>query len=388
LAVRHNISLLCYDEGAEENSALARSAGISLYTVESLSNQEGLRFYLSLAGNLFSRYPYSVSKHFTPRYADRLERLIDEGDFDLIHYEWTPYARFLQVAGELPSLIMAHNIESQIWHRRAEHGATLAHRVYFGLQARKMKMFEQDVLRQVDEVAVVTDLDAVQARQWGARNVSIVENGVDLDEFRPADDLPAPAEILCLGSLDWQPNLDAVEYLIDEIMPMITARMPEAKLRIVGRRPPSELQKKVAANPHIELVGEVPEVRPYFARGTVVVVPLRIGGGSRIKILEAMAMGKAVVSTTVGAEGLAVTDGVHLLLADSPADFARRTIELIQSPSQRASLGEHGRKLVEERYGWDCAARVLESAWLRLAGLHSAMGYSPDLAGKDAKVSR
>jgi glycosyltransferase involved in cell wall biosynthesis len=388
LSPRHNIALICYSEITSESLALAGAAGISLYAVDPLRDPAPLRLYVSLAGNLFSRYPYSVSKHFTQRYADTMDRLLNDVQFDLVHFEWTPYARFLEIARGLPSLIMAHNIESQIWQRRARHGSTFVHRSYFALQARKMKTFEQDVLRRADEVAAVTSLDAEQARQWGAQHVSVVENGVDLDEFRPPVEPVAPDEILCLGSLDWQPNLDAVDYLIDEILPHINARLPTAKLRIVGRRPPLELQNKVAAHAGIELIGEVPDVRPYFARGAVVVVPLRIGGGSRIKILESMAMGKAIVSTSVGAEGLAVTDGVHLLLADSPEDFARRTVELLQSPDLRATLGRNGRKLVEERYGWDCAAQVLESAWLRIAGAKALGADSPNTTGKGANVSR
>ena len=369
LALRHEITLLCYGDSGDEASALVRAARISLHTVGPLPNLGGWHLYLSLFGNLFSRYPYSVSKHYTQRYEDRLRRLLNEVQFDLIHCEWTPYARFLRVADVLPNLIMTHNIESQFWHRRAQYSPTILHRFFFALQAQKMKLFERETFRRADAVASVTPLDAEQARQWGAKRVSLVENGVDLDEFRPAEEPPAASEILYLGSLDSYQNLDAVQYLLDEIMPIVATRMPEIKLRIVGRRPPLELQSRVARCPWAQFVGEVADVRPHIARAALVVVPLRIGAGSRIKILEALAMKKAVVSTSVGAEGLAVEDGRHVSIADTPLVFATRTIELLNSPEEQLRLGTNGRRLVEERYSWDRIAEALESAWLQTCKL-------------------
>jgi glycosyltransferase involved in cell wall biosynthesis len=263
---------------------------------------------------------------------------------------------------------MAHNIESQILFRRAQQSRTLVERVFFGLQARRMESFEREVLRQADRVALVTELDAEQVRAWGVQRTSLVENGVDEDQFVPLEGKCDSDEILFLAALDWYPNLDALDYLLEDIFPLVRQASPSARLRIVGRRPPAGLKERIARCPGVELVGEVADVRPFLARAAVVVVPLRIGGGSRIKILEALAMAKAVVSTSIGAEGLAVTDGVHLLLADAPSDFAARTVELLKSSEERLRLGENGRKLVVERYSWDRMARALESAWLRASG--------------------
>lgn len=388
LAPRHNVSLLCYGDSEGEAARVVRSAGIALHTVAPLPDLAGWRLYWRLFGNLFSSNPYSVSKHDTPRYRDRLRRLLEEKPFDLVHFEWTPYAHFRDEIGGLPNLVMAHNIESQIWSRRARQTRTLFEAPYFDLQARKMKRFERHAMRQADCVAAVTDLDARQATSWGARQTVLVENGVDLDAFVPAPEAPGEAqELLFLGSLDWYPNLDAVEYLIAEILPFIRASHPEVRLRIVGRRCPPELAKRIAQCPGVDLVGEVADVRPHLARAAVVLVPLRVGGGSRIKILEALAVGKAVVSTTIGAEGLAAAHGVHLLLADSPEEFAQRTMEVLKSPEQRACLGRQGRKLVEERYSWDYAAEALESAWLGVSRLPAAASNSPAYAGKEARAN-
>ncbi len=382
LASRHEIALLCYGDSGDEAAAALRAAGISLHTVGPLPNLGTWRLYLSLAVNLFSRYPYSVSKHYSRGFENCLRRILGDKQFDLVHCEWTPYARFLRAANGLPSLIMAHNVESQIWFRRAEHSPNILHRSFFALQAQKMEAFEQAHLRNAEVVATVTSLDAGQVARWGARSVALVENGVDLEEFRPAEGPPVAPELLYLGSLDAFQNLDAVLYLIEEIMPIIAARVPQVSLRIVGRRPPAALQRKVARYPWATLVGEVADVRPHVARAALVVVPLRIGGGSRIKILEAMAMKKTVVSTSVGAEGLAVEDGKHLGIADTPQVFADRVVELLDSPQERLRLGINGRRLVEERYSWDRIAEALESAWFTACRLPCPSGASANITGE------
>ena len=363
LARRHKVLLLCYGDSESEAAHVVRSAGIALHTVSPLPELAGWRLYWRLFGNLFSPNPYSCSKHDTRRFRDSLRRLLSENHFDLVHFEWTPYARFMDEIGDIPCLIMAHNIESQIWSRRARQSRKLIETAFFNLQARKMDSFERRVMRRADWVALVTELDAEQVRAWGVERTSLVENGVDVDQFVPLEGKCDSDEVLFLAALDWYPNLDALDYLLEDILPLVRQASPTARLRIVGRRPPAGLKERIARCPEAELVGEVADVRPFLARAAVVVVPLRIGGGSRIKILEALAMGKAIVSTSVGAEGLAVTDRVHLLLADAPSDFAAQTARLLKSPEERLRLGENGRRLVVERYGWDQIARTLEWAW-------------------------
>jgi sugar transferase (PEP-CTERM/EpsH1 system associated) len=363
LARRHKISLLCYGEPEGGVADAVRAAGIHLHTVSPIAGLDAWRIYPRLAANLFSSYPFSVTKHYTPRFRKRLKDLLGAEHFDLVHCEWTPYARYLSEVGRIPTMVMAHNIESQIWSRRWRQSRTLAESAFFSLQARKMESFERQALTRVGRVAAVTALDANQLAAWGVRHISLVENGVDLDQFVPSEEATQPGQILFCGSLDWYPNLDALDYLLEEIMPQLIQRLPGVKLRIVGKGPSFSLKKRLAGRASVEFVGEVRDIRPYLAQTSVVVVPLRIGGGSRVKILEALAMGKAVVSTSIGAEGLAVSNGVHLLLADTPAEFASRVVELLNSPQESQRLGENGRLLVVDRYSWDRAAKALESAW-------------------------
>jgi len=363
LAQQHNVTLLCRGTPGE-HSAHIEAEGIRVRLVPPLPVWSGWRLYLRLLGNLFSLLPYSVAKHYTRDFRRELSAVLRQQQFDLVHCEWTPYAAYLPAARDVRQLIATHNVESQIWWRRWAHSQTVMERIFFALQAWKMKRFECRVLRSADQVTAVSEPDAAQLHSWGIGGVSVVENGVDLNNFAPPEATYGDDdEVLFLGSLDWYPNEEAVCWLLREVWPRIQAQRPQTRLRIVGRRPTADLKSALALQRGVELNADVADVRPYLGRAAVVVVPLHIGGGSRIKILEGLAMGRAVLSTSIGAEGLTVVDGVHLHLADTSQLFAARLLELLDSPAERQQLGANGRQLVRERYGWDRIARVLDGVW-------------------------
>jgi glycosyltransferase involved in cell wall biosynthesis len=240
-----------------------------------------------------------------------------------------------------------------------------------------MHRFEKRALLRASAVTVVTNLELTTLRDWGVANVNLVPNGVDLETYRPTPEAEREDELLFLASLDWYANVDALGYFVTNILPSVRARCPGVTLRIVGRQPPEELIKRYSSLPGVDFVGEVEEVHSHLARAAVIIVPLRIGGGSRIKILEALAAGKAVVSTAIGAEGLDVISGEHLLIADSPAEFAAAIEELVASTSLRRRLGNNGRKLVTDRYGWDQIANRLESIWYDVSEHQTALRRVP-----------
>jgi glycosyltransferase involved in cell wall biosynthesis len=369
LAQKHSVHLLCYGRDQDSSSIALRSAGIALHLVNPLQESTGFSLYLRLMANLFSPYPFSVTKHYSGSFRRAFNDLQENGHWDLIHCEWTPYARFFSSRGTTPTLIATHNVESQIWRRRAECSKNFLERIFFGLQEAKMLWFERRALRRATAVTAVTEADAETMRKWGARAVTVVPNGVDLAMYLGiTDQKQVENEILSVASLDWFPNIDAIEYFVNEIFPSIQKALPNIVFRIVGRRPTESLRAKLSAVPGIDFVGEVKDVRSYLDRAAVIVVPLRIGGGSRLKILEALAAGKAVVSTSVGAEGLDLNPGKDVLIADSPQDFARGVINLLLAKAARRELGANGRKLVTEKYGWNEIGRRLEAIWLETAG--------------------
>jgi glycosyltransferase involved in cell wall biosynthesis len=183
---------------------------------------------------------------------------------------------------------------------------------------------------------------------------------VDVEYFAPPAQAAASADLVFLGSMDWSPNVDGMLYFTEQIWPAITAALPECRLSIVGRTPPRSIVALAERDSRIQVTGTVPDVRPYLWGGKVSIVPLRIGGGTRIKIYEAMAAGIPVVSTSVGAEGLPLTSGETIFLADEPQEFARRCVELLQDSALRSSMSQAARELVASQFSWDSAARCFE----------------------------
>ncbi len=368
LARWHDVVLLSYaaaDPGAQtEAQAALAAAGIECHAVPPPAAAAGPRLYARLLANCFSPWPYSVAKHRSRRFRRALSALARERAFDLVQIEWTPYAVHLGAGGP-PHLIASHNIETQIWRRRARISGNALARLFFNWQAAKMERFERRAFRRARAVTVVSADDRALARRMGAVRSRIVANGVDLDEFHPRPG-QVPDRLLFLGALDWYPNQDAVTWFVEAMLPLILARRPGARFQVAGRRPPAALRRRLRAAPGVEMVGEVADVRPLLAAAAVVVVPLRVGGGSRIKIIEALAMERAVVSTSVGAEGLDLQPGTHLLIADTPQQFARLTLQLLTTPGQGRHLGEAGGAWVRAHHGWDESARALEAEW-RLA---------------------
>jgi len=253
---------------------------------------------------------------------------------------------------------------------------------------RTMARVERMYLGKADHVLTVSDSDRDFFSDVVApEKITTIPTGVDVDYFNNdfSGDSEKPGTLVFTGSMDWLPNEDAILYFAEKILPLVRERVPGVTLLVVGRKPSARVQALAVNNPAIQVTGTVSDIRPYIKSGSVYVVPLRIGGGTRIKIFEAMAMAKAVVSTSVGAEGLPVTDGENILLADEPQDFAARVVSLLSSAKQRTRLGTAARQLVETRYSWPAVTDVLESALIKTVDRN---GKQPDFCGADEPFVR
>jgi glycosyltransferase involved in cell wall biosynthesis len=224
-----------------------------------------------------------------------------------------------------------------------------------------MRRYESRACRRADLTIAVSEDDRLLLEQDAPESrMEAIPTGVDVDYFHAGDGaLEQAAEIVFTGSMDWHPNEDAMCYFIDAILPLLRREVPGVSLTIVGRNPSPQMRDAAEAA-GVTVTGTVDDVRPYIRRAAVYVVPLRIGGGTRLKIYEALAMGKAVVSTTIGAEGLPLEEGVHILRADDPYAFARKILDLLQNPKRRQGLGAAGRRLMEREYSWSRVAQDFE----------------------------
>ena len=371
LAPRHRITIIAHrnDESAEASRFL-HELGIEAILVDRvIPVKSGPRFYARLAVNLASPVPYSVASHSSQALRQAVQSHARRHRIDVWQVEAIMLVDALADLERCPKVIIAHNVESLIWQRYFEAAVNPLKRWYIKQQWRKFERFERRAFATATRVVAVSEQDATLIRdRFGGRDVDVVDNGIDRDYFEAVQPDPDPGTILFLGSLDWRPNLDAVELLLDRIFPAVRAAEPGARLLVVGRKSPESLSRRIAAMDGVELHADVPNVGPFLARAGVMAVPLRIGGGSRLKILEALACGLPVVSTRVGAEGLELVPGQHYIAADETETMARELVACIRDPEPAQSMAERARSFVLDRYDWDSLASKLESVWASCVG--------------------
>jgi glycosyltransferase involved in cell wall biosynthesis len=370
LAHRHRLTYIAHrhpnHRESSEAEAFFHSQGIEVLLADRLvPPKSGFGFYARLAGNLCSHLPYSVQTHTSQAMQQLIREHQASHPVDLWHCEWTPYAENLRNAiPDQPFVVMAHNIESQIWQRYASFESNPLKRWYILRQWSKFERFERHAFAVAQMTIVVSPADAALARsQFKASCVEVVENGVDLDVYHPSEIERKAGTILFLGSLDWRPNLDAVTLLLDEVFPRVLQAEPAARLCLVGRNPPGWLADRVQRERNVELHENVPDVRPFLWQSSVMAVPLRIGGGSRLKILEALACACPVVSTSLGAEGLDLIPGKHYMLACTVEEMAQSLQKCLSVPKSVRSMTQCGREVVLRAYNWDILSSKLERIW-------------------------
>lgn len=328
----------------------------------------------TLLTNLFSSLPYTISKYQCAAMREALRRLCTDRTFDVVHVDHihlAPYGAMLKAEFGLPLLIREHNFETTIYARFAEKQRLPFLRWYMIMQTRRLLRFETKQLRLADGIAAITEEDAARIRAVASGPVDVVPAGVDLRTHAVLDPaLEDGARVTLLGSMQWGPNLDSVEWFVDNIWPLIIAAEPSARLTIAGDAPPKRIQH--LADERVEVPGFVDDLAALLARSRVLAVPLRVGGGMRIKLLEYFAYGKAVVSTGIGAEGNAAQDGEHIAIADDAPSFAEAVVRLLRDADLRQRLGVNARALVEQVYSWEAIGRQFEQCY------HSAIAARTD----------
>ncbi len=318
-------------------------------------------FYAQLARAAFSAMPFAVSRFQSAEFIRVLERLMRRHCFDRAVVD------HLASASNFPDLDLClffqHNVETMIWRRNAEHASNPLRRWFFRLQADRMFHYERAVCRAAGHIAAVSEMDASLMRSlFGVTRISEVPTGVDLEYFAAPEECSSREGLVFVGSMDWHANVDGVLYFHREVLPLIRRKRPDCSFTIVGRRPHAKIRALADHDPATLITGTVPDVRPYLWNAAVSVVPLRIGGGTRLKIYESMAAGAPVVSTSVGAEGLLVNPPDDIRIADSPELFAMHCLELLDSAEARSRISAAGFDLVASRFSWAQAAACFERA--------------------------
>jgi sugar transferase (PEP-CTERM/EpsH1 system associated) len=313
------------------------------------------------ARGFFSRQPDQLVRHHSSQAALGLRHLLEKEKFDVIVCDFLAAAGMIPWQFPIPKVLFTHNVETLIWKRQCAVARNPLWKAICWREYSTTALAERRYLNLADHVLTVSDTDRdVFARTIEPAKITVIPTGVDLDFFQPAAGKEQPNTLVFTGSMDYMPNEDGICYFVEQILPRVRVHIPNVALLVVGRRPSARLLKLATMTPGLEVTGAVEDIRPYVQRGSVYVVPLRVGSGTRLKIFEAMAMGKAVISTSVGAEGLPVRSEQDILIADTPEAFANAVVRLLADRNLRDELGRAARDLVVQKHSWASVAQHFE----------------------------
>ena len=392
LSQRHDVTVLTTHGPNDDPEGLARRLPhCRIISVPFVAPRLGsVPFAFALAGSWLSPLPLELWKWRVRAVRDHVRRLIAEGAAEICVADFLVSFPNIPRSRQVPLVLFEHNVEHQIWERLAALEARPWRKALVEIEARKMRRAERQACAAADLVVAVSDDDQRRLEALAPGSLCVATpTGVDVDYFKPSARPEVPHRLVFTGSMDWFPNEDAILFFTEAILPRIRSQIPDVSVTVVGRNPTGRL-RAVAEHAGIAVTGTVDDVRPYVEEAALYVVPLRAGGGTRLKIFEALAMGKAVVSTTVGAEGLAVTPGLDVAIADQPDEFARTVIELLRDPARRCELGRAGQQLVHSRYSWKQVAADFEqccetAAQMRRDRRGTPLAFEVDIARHESR---
>ncbi len=349
------------DPASSEGADMAHTFSTRAYPIRHpVVSRRSPAFALQVARHLaFSELPLAVERYESAALRQTVGELVAHENFDAVVCD------FAASGVNMPSLegavLFQHNVETTIFERHAEHAATPLHRKFYELQVRRMRAYEEKVCRESAHVIAVSPIDAQRMRDmFGITHVSDVATGVDVDYYRNPGTHAPTTDFVFVASMDWLPNVDGILWFAEAILPLLRRHKPDCSVAIVGRRPDPRLLALAQSDPLITVTGTVADVRPYLWSSRVSILPLRIGGGTRMKVYEAMAAGLPMVSTTVGMEGLACVPGRDILVGDTPSAFAQQCVTLLDDPALGRTIAASALRLVEDECSWDAVSRQFE----------------------------
>ena len=306
---------------------------------------------LKAFANLFTKKSYHVERFISKEFKDRLTEILEKEQFDVVQLEMlymTPYVETIREHSKAMIVLRAHNVEHKIWERIAKETRFFMKRWYINHLAKTLKEYELSALETVDGIAAITRKDAAFFRKYCSKPIIDIPYGVYPEEFTPKYEIEGKPKFYHIGSMNWMPNEEGIRWFIDEVLPKTIEKVYDFVYHLAGRNMPEWL--KELKNPHVNVVGEVPDAKEFVANHDVAIVPLLSGSGIRIKIIESMAMGKTVITTRVGAEGILYDEEVNLIIAENKAKMVEAIRSISENPEKAVRIGKEARKLIESTY--------------------------------------
>ena len=301
--------------------------------------------------NLFTRRSYHVERFISEEFKARLVALLEKEQFDVVQLEvlfMAPYVETIRQHSKAMIVLRAHNVEHKIWERIAKETKSPIKRWYINHLAKTLKEYELNALETVDGIAAITRKDAAFFRKYSSKPVIDIPYGVYPEQFTPKYEIEGKPKFYHIGSMNWMPNEEGIRWFIDEVLPKTVEKVPDFVYHLAGRSMPEWLT--TLKDPHVDVVGEVPDAKEFVTNHDVAIVPLLSGSGIRIKIIESMALGKTVITTRVGAEGILYDEEVNIIIAENKSKMVEAIRSLNENPETAVRIGQAARKLVEETY--------------------------------------
>lgn len=321
--------------------------------------------------NLVTQDSYNISRFFTPDFDHVLINELEENEYDIIHLEslfMTPYVSTIRMYSDARIVLRSHNLEYIIWERLSRQSGNVAKKTYLKLLAKQLKKYEKNILNQVDGIVPISNRDAKDFRKLGAlQPIEIIPFGLDIAKYKPDENPHADLTLFHLGSMDWAPNLEGLDWFLESVWPVLNKKEPESVLYLAGRDMPERFFEMPLNN--VVVVGEVEDAVKFIKSKSLMIVPLLSGGGIRVKIIEGMALGKVIISTSVGAEGINYTHKKDIWIADTAEEFSNAVGYFKNNPEKVIEFGNNARKLVEREYANDLIIKKLLSFYKRLRAI-------------------
>lgn len=312
--------------------------------------------------SLLAGSAYNIDWLRSSTFAATLRQWVADGEYDLVHFDTISLMPYLPLVGNVPTMLDHHNIESHMLWRRAENEPRRLLRWYFRREAAKLEMYEREQCSAVNLNITCSDVDSNRLREIVPDTpVVTVPNGVDVEYFRKGTIEQVSGRLIFVGTLSWYPNAEAVRFIANEVWPLLMEQLPDTSVDIIGANPPAELEKLAAQNPRFRVLGFVDDIRPNMDQAEIYVCPITDGGGTKLKVLDAFAMGKAVIANPVACEGIDVEDGETVCFAETAQQFVDAILALRGDDGRRALMGEKARKLAEDRYAYRAIGDYLAS---------------------------
>jgi len=361
LAKQHEVTLLSFvrDDDAPGAAGPLRDAVAQLEMFPIPSEQSRASLGFSLARGLLGSNPFVVEKYASTDMRRRIAELLSHAD--IVHVDMLPLASLIGPT-RVPMVLNAHNVEHELLQRRIDIETRPLHRAFLRTQVARLRRFETMVCRRAARILACSETDAQQLSAIAPQTpITVVPNGVDTQAIPVSNEPPRANRMIFVGQMSWFPNRDGVVWFLDEILPRIVRARPDAQFALVGKN--AGLHVPASLAPNVQLLGFVDDLVPVMQEAAVYIVPLRAGSGTRLKVLEAMAFGKAIVTTHIGSEGIALDDGDHAIYADSADDFAAAVVRVMDDPALAERLGRRARELAVARYDWNAITASMLPAY-------------------------